>query len=94
MPNGPGAEVLEVEKRVMQISLWVMGTREQGGRGGGSVEREGSTGGGSGGKKQVQRVSAMVVRSEERPSGPQSGGTTLVWGPCCQQVALQRLEEL
>jgi hypothetical protein len=51
---GPGAELLEVEQRQVEISRAVTGPWERGGKGAGSEGWEGRTGGGLGGKKRAE----------------------------------------
>ena len=93
MPEGPGAEELEVGESVAEILATVMGERGRGGRERGSVGREGSIGGGLGGKKRERRVEDMSTGSEERPVGPQRGGMTEERQPWRQRATCQRDEE-
>ena len=74
MPDHPGADLLDVGPRAVEISCAEMATRSQVGVGSGSSLWWIGIGVGSGGKKRVAKAVAMSVGSAERPEGVWMGG--------------------
>ena len=74
MPDQPGANLLDVGLRAVEISCAVMVTRSQVGVGSGSSSWRVGMGLGSGGKNREAKAVAMSVGSAKRPEVVWMGG--------------------
>ena len=91
MPNQPGADLLEVSPRAVEILCAVMVTRSRMGVGLGSSGWWVGMGVGSGGKKQDAKAVAMLVGSDERPEVVWMGGMRDTERPLRQHAASHKL---
>ena len=91
MPDHPGADLLDVGPRAVEISCAVMAMRSRVGVGSGSSSWMVGMGVGSGGKKRVAKAVAMSVGSAERPVGVWMGGIRDSERPLRHRAASHRL---
>jgi len=95
MPEGPGADLLDVQERLRETSSSDMGAKSRGGRGAGSEGSESGTGFGTMGKNRSERTWRRSVWDVARvPSSFRRGGILLARRPCRQAVAFHRVSQV
>jgi len=95
IPDGPGADLLEVHTRLQETSSSVIGSKPQGGRGAGSSGSESGMGLGTVGKKRLDRTCRRSVwEVAKEPSSFRSGGILFAHLPCHQAVAFHRVSRV
>ena len=92
IPEGPGADLLEVSASALETSSVVMSSKGRGGTGMGSSSWEGGMGVGTVGKKRAEKTRCMSDEWRAKdPSMSKMGGMRLARRPWRHAVALQSL---